>query len=170
REPASGEATRDDAGRAEQAAWLLGLAEATRAAIGTVIAPCEAPQHQRSVAAAKAVLGEPAFASAWQRGAAASDPDEFAPTPREPSPPASPAPPADSQALSAAGPGRVVLPPAALPAPAGAPAPEAASGPVAAPHGQSATPSDPPPASAAASPPALPPVIFASPLTGASPL
>jgi predicted ATPase/DNA-binding SARP family transcriptional activator len=71
----------------EQAAWLLGLAQATREAIGTVIAPCERPQHERSVAAASAALGRAAYEAAWRRGAAASDPDEFVPERPRPSPP-----------------------------------------------------------------------------------
>jgi predicted ATPase/DNA-binding SARP family transcriptional activator len=61
----------------ERVAWLLGLADAMREAIGTILAPCERPQHERSVAAARAALGEAAYEAAWQRGAAASDPDEF---------------------------------------------------------------------------------------------
>jgi len=74
----------DAAKRAERAAWLLGLAQAMREAIGTVLAPCERPQHERSVAAARAALGETAYEAARQRGAAASDPDEFAEKTRRP--------------------------------------------------------------------------------------
>jgi predicted ATPase/DNA-binding SARP family transcriptional activator len=66
----------------ERVAWLLGLAHALREAIGTVLAPCERPQHERSGAVAKAALGAAAYQAAWQRGAAASDPDEFAEQPR----------------------------------------------------------------------------------------
>jgi predicted ATPase/two-component SAPR family response regulator len=55
-------------GQARSAARLLGAAEAIREAIGTVIAPCERPQHLQSVAAARAALGEEAFAAARQHG------------------------------------------------------------------------------------------------------
>ena len=51
---------------AEQAAGLLGAAEATREAIGTVIAPCERAQHDET-RPARAALGAAAFAAAWQR-------------------------------------------------------------------------------------------------------
>jgi predicted ATPase/DNA-binding SARP family transcriptional activator len=61
----------------ERVAWLLGLAHATREAIGTVLAPCERPQHERSVAVARAALGEAAYEAAWRLGAASSDPGEF---------------------------------------------------------------------------------------------
>jgi predicted ATPase/DNA-binding SARP family transcriptional activator len=64
-------------GRAERAAWLLGLAQAVREAIGTALAPCERPQHERSVAAARSALGQAAYEAAWQRGTAASEPEEF---------------------------------------------------------------------------------------------
>jgi len=73
-----------DAQRAGQAAGLLGLAQATREAIGAVLAPCERPQHDRSAAAAIAALGEAGFEAAWQRGTAASDPDELAQETRRP--------------------------------------------------------------------------------------
>src|SRR5581483_4450831 len=62
---------------AERAAWLLGLAGAVRETIGAVIAPSERRQHERTVAAARAALGEAVYEAARQRGAAASDPDEF---------------------------------------------------------------------------------------------
>src|ERR1700757_3041522 len=55
-------------GQARSAARLLGAAEAIREAIGTVIAPCERPQHLQAVAAARAALGEEAFAAARQHG------------------------------------------------------------------------------------------------------
>jgi predicted ATPase/DNA-binding SARP family transcriptional activator len=55
-------------GRARSAARLLGAAEAIREAIGTVIAPCERPQHLQTTAAARAALGEEAFAAARQQG------------------------------------------------------------------------------------------------------
>ena len=54
--------------RAPSAARLLGAAEAIRDAIGTVIAPCERPQHLQTAAAARAALGEEAFADARARG------------------------------------------------------------------------------------------------------
>ena len=66
-----------DGRRAEQAACLLGFAQATREAIGAVLAPCERPQHDKTVAAARRALGEAAWEAAWQSGRAASDPDEF---------------------------------------------------------------------------------------------
>jgi len=66
-----------DAPRAERAACLLGLAQAIREAIGAVLAPCERPQHDRSVAAARSALGEVAWEAAWRRGSAASDLDDF---------------------------------------------------------------------------------------------
>jgi predicted ATPase/DNA-binding SARP family transcriptional activator len=55
-------------GRARPAARLLGAAEALRDAIGTVIAPCERPQHLQTAAAARAALGEQEFAAARQQG------------------------------------------------------------------------------------------------------
>jgi predicted ATPase/DNA-binding SARP family transcriptional activator len=55
-------------GQARSAARLLGAAEAIREAIGTVIAPCERPQHLQTTAAARAALGEEAFAAARQQG------------------------------------------------------------------------------------------------------
>ena len=50
----------DGPAAASRAARLLGLAHATREAIGAVLAPCERPQHDRSVAAARGALGEAA--------------------------------------------------------------------------------------------------------------
>ncbi len=55
-------------GQAPAAARLLGAAEALREAIGTVIAPCERPQHLQTAAGVRAALGEEAFAAARQRG------------------------------------------------------------------------------------------------------
>ena len=55
-------------GRAPAAARLLGAAEALREAIGTVIAPCERPQHVQTAAGVRAALGEEAFAAARQQG------------------------------------------------------------------------------------------------------
>ena len=58
---------------AERAAWLLGAAQAMREAIGTVLAPCERPQHDRSLTMARAALGAAAFDAAWERGLRTSD-------------------------------------------------------------------------------------------------
>jgi predicted ATPase/DNA-binding SARP family transcriptional activator len=55
-------------GRTRPAARLLGAAEAVRDAIGTVIAPCERPQHLQTAAALRAALGEEAFAAYRQQG------------------------------------------------------------------------------------------------------
>ncbi|HYB48258.1 MAG TPA: hypothetical protein VED20_13015 [Streptosporangiaceae bacterium] len=54
--------------RARPAARLLGAAEAVRDAIGTVIAPCERPQHLQTAAAVQAALGEETFAADRQQG------------------------------------------------------------------------------------------------------
>jgi predicted ATPase/DNA-binding SARP family transcriptional activator len=54
--------------RARPAARLLGAAEAMRDAIGTVIAPCERPQHLQTAAAVRAALGEEPFAATRQQG------------------------------------------------------------------------------------------------------
>ena len=62
------------ASTASQAAAMLGAAQALRDAIGTVIAPCERPQHDSATEKARAALSEEAFEQAWQRGSAASDP------------------------------------------------------------------------------------------------
>jgi predicted ATPase/two-component SAPR family response regulator len=59
-------------GQARPAARLLGAAEAIRQAIGTVIAPCERPQHLQTTAGVRAALGEEAFAAARQQGAVAA--------------------------------------------------------------------------------------------------
>ena len=55
-------------GGAARAARLLAAAGAIREAIGTVIPPCEADQHTRTLGAAQAALGADAFAAAWQEG------------------------------------------------------------------------------------------------------
>jgi len=66
-----------------RAAYLLGVAAAMRDAIGTVLAPCERGQHERTVAATRAMLGEAAFDAARELGLRAPDPyealDEAAP-------------------------------------------------------------------------------------------
>jgi two-component SAPR family response regulator len=86
-------------GRPLAAARLLGAAEALREAIGTVIAPCERPQHLQTAAGVRAALGEEAFAAAQRQGLLATM-DELtadlpsaedaapapAPAPAEPSP------------------------------------------------------------------------------------
>ena len=59
-------------GQPVPAGRLLGAAEAIREAIGTVIAPCERPQHLQTAAAVRAALGEEGFAAARQQGLAAS--------------------------------------------------------------------------------------------------
>jgi predicted ATPase/DNA-binding SARP family transcriptional activator len=55
-------------GQARSAARLLGAAEALRSAIGTVVAPCERPQHLQTTAAVRAALGEDEFIAARQQG------------------------------------------------------------------------------------------------------
>jgi predicted ATPase/DNA-binding SARP family transcriptional activator len=59
-------------GQARAAARLLGAAEGIRQAIGTVIAPCERPQHLQTTAGVRAALGEQAFAAARQQGTVAT--------------------------------------------------------------------------------------------------
>jgi predicted ATPase/DNA-binding SARP family transcriptional activator len=54
--------------QARPAARLLGAAEAIRDAIGTVIAPCERPQHLQTAAAVRTALGEEESAAARQQG------------------------------------------------------------------------------------------------------
>jgi len=71
---ASGGAAISDA-QAVRAARLLGAAQAMRETIGTVLAPCERPQHDRSADTAKTVLGDAAFETAWQRGLRTTDLD-----------------------------------------------------------------------------------------------
>ncbi|MGE5287809.1 MAG: BTAD domain-containing putative transcriptional regulator [Micromonosporaceae bacterium] len=55
-------------GSPQQAARLLAAAEAMRATIGTVIAPCDSAQHAATMTGARAALGGEAFATAWQHG------------------------------------------------------------------------------------------------------
>ena len=59
-------------GNPARAARLLAAAGAIREGIGTVIPPCEAEQHTRTLSAAQAALGADAFAAAWQAGLLAS--------------------------------------------------------------------------------------------------
>jgi predicted ATPase/DNA-binding SARP family transcriptional activator len=79
-----------------QAAKLLAAAQALREEIGTAIAPCEAGQHQQTVAAARAALGDAGFETAWRAGLATAIADLQAPQPEpEPGPvPAQPGQPA----------------------------------------------------------------------------
>lgn len=58
--------------QAERAAHLLGAAEALRAAIGVPLSPDDRVRHERTVAALRRRLGEPAFAAAWASGRALS--------------------------------------------------------------------------------------------------
>ena len=60
---------------ADRAAWLLGAAQAMREAIGTVLAPCERPQHEETEATARTALGDAAFQAAWERGLLTTDLD-----------------------------------------------------------------------------------------------
>jgi predicted ATPase/DNA-binding SARP family transcriptional activator len=55
-------------GCAQQAARLLAAAEALRAAIGTVIAPCDSAQHAATTTGARAALDEETYAAAWRQG------------------------------------------------------------------------------------------------------
>ena len=59
-------------GEPAQAARLLAAAQATRDAIGTVVAPCEREQHAGTLAGARAALGDVAFEAAWRHGLLAS--------------------------------------------------------------------------------------------------
>jgi len=83
-------------GRAADAAALLAAAEALRGVIGTMVAPCEQPQHEATMAGARAALGDDAFEAAWQRGLLAPLDDLLAGSPAAPTPtapaPATPAP------------------------------------------------------------------------------
>jgi predicted ATPase/DNA-binding SARP family transcriptional activator len=82
---------------ARRAAALLGAGQALRESIGTVIAPCERPQHDAAVNQARAMLGADGFEEAWQRGLTAdpaallAEPDPAATGPG-PGPAPAPAP------------------------------------------------------------------------------
>jgi predicted ATPase/DNA-binding SARP family transcriptional activator len=92
-------------GQPVPAGRLLGAAEAIREAIGTVIAPCERPQHLQTSAAVRAALGEEGSDAARQQGLAASLDELTAdlPSAQDASPPPAPA---DAGAAAAdAGPG-----------------------------------------------------------------
>jgi predicted ATPase/DNA-binding SARP family transcriptional activator len=101
-------------GRAQPAARLLGAAEALRDAIGTVIAPCERPQHLQTTAAARAALGEEAFAAAREQGLLATMDELTADLPS-----AQDAVPAETAAAVPAAETPPAQPPRAGPAPAG---------------------------------------------------
>ena len=55
-------------GRAEQAAALLGAADAIRTQIGTELAPCERSDHERVEARVRSWLGGDGLAANWNRG------------------------------------------------------------------------------------------------------
>jgi len=59
-----------------RAAYLLGVAQSMREAIGTVLAPCERRGHEQTVAAARQALGEGAFEAARELGLRAREPAE----------------------------------------------------------------------------------------------
>ena len=75
------------------AARLWGAAEALREAIGAPMAPVDRPDYDRAVTAARAQLGERAFATAWAKGRAMTP----------------------EQALTSRGPATVSSPPSAVP-------------------------------------------------------
>jgi predicted ATPase/two-component SAPR family response regulator len=79
-------------GRTPAAARLFGAAEALREAIGTVIAPCERPQHVQTAAGLRAALGEEAFDAARRQGLLATMDELTADLPSAED--AAPAPPA----------------------------------------------------------------------------
>jgi predicted ATPase/DNA-binding XRE family transcriptional regulator len=55
-------------GRMERAAWLIGAAAALREGRGWPLPPAKRAKNDRTVAAAREVLGEEAFEAAWERG------------------------------------------------------------------------------------------------------
>jgi non-specific serine/threonine protein kinase len=59
-----------ETGQAERAARWLGAADGLREAIGAPLPPVERPEHEATLAAVRATLGEPAFAAAWSAGQA----------------------------------------------------------------------------------------------------
>jgi non-specific serine/threonine protein kinase len=59
-------------GQPQRAARLLGAAEALREAIGAPLPPADRSDHERSVAAARAALGEEGFGAAWEGGRVSS--------------------------------------------------------------------------------------------------
>jgi predicted ATPase/DNA-binding SARP family transcriptional activator len=94
-------------GDSERAARLLAGAQAIRDEIGSVVAPCENAQHEKTLAGARAALGDNAFEAAWQQGRTASA-DELqaelaaAPEPAGAVSPAGTAVPEPAAAVSAA--------------------------------------------------------------------
>jgi predicted ATPase/DNA-binding SARP family transcriptional activator len=112
---------------ATRAAYLLGVAQSMREAIGTVLAPCERRDHERTVAAARAALGEAAFEAARELGLRAADPDEAlaeSPSGEPQATPATAAMPVLATLISTPSPAPAPAPaPAPTPAPAPAPAP-----------------------------------------------
>jgi predicted ATPase/DNA-binding SARP family transcriptional activator len=105
---------------ATRAAYLLGVAAALREAIGTVLAPCEREQHERTVAATRALLGEADFAAARELGLRASDPFDTL----EETVPGEAALPAPATPATAAMPVLSALVPAQSPATAPVPGPD----------------------------------------------
>ena len=57
-------------GQAEQAAWLLGAAEAPREIIGAPVPPVDRAGYDSQVAAMRSQLDEARFAAAWAEGRA----------------------------------------------------------------------------------------------------
>jgi hypothetical protein len=55
-------------GQPERAGQLLGAAETLRKAIHAPLEAADLPLYERTVAAARAALGEPAYAGAWAKG------------------------------------------------------------------------------------------------------
>jgi hypothetical protein len=54
--------------RAEEAAKLLGSAEALRESLGVELAPAEQSTHKETVEAVRGQLGEKRFSDAWRQG------------------------------------------------------------------------------------------------------
>ncbi|QEV22406.1 AfsR/SARP family transcriptional regulator [Streptomyces alboniger] len=75
--------------RAAHCALLLGAADAARRSVGAPLPPAERGDVDRITAAAKAAIGETAFADAFARGATLPPGELPRPTLRAPSPPAS---------------------------------------------------------------------------------
>jgi predicted ATPase/DNA-binding CsgD family transcriptional regulator len=84
-------------GQVSRAARLLGSAQAIRESVGAAVLPAFRAEHDRTVAATRAALGEPGFASAWAEGRAMAPEEaiEAALAPKEdrsaPVPPGEPA-------------------------------------------------------------------------------
>lgn len=88
------------------AARLYGYAEALRTLLGAHVPPTDQPAYQRSVAALRAQLGEPAFLSAWAAGRALAREQAIAEavqmTARADAPPAPPPAPVETPPASPA--------------------------------------------------------------------